>query len=101
MTDKKLTPEVLKNAESISATKGKKIKVTPKKSETEKTFDLFGALFSQQRPPINFTVIKVMCVCGQPLTLHLNKPNISHIAWTAYCKDCRRRIQFAITEGPL
>lgn len=100
MTDKKLTPEALKNAESISATKGKKIKVTSKKSETEKTFDLFGALFSQKQPPINFTVINMSCVCGTPLKLHLRKPGLV-IAWGAYCSSCRRHIQFAITEGPL
>jgi len=78
-----------------------KVKVKPNPKETKKTLDIFSALFSQQSPPVDFTIVKVSCVCGRPLNLYLNKPNISHIAWTAFCKDCRRHIQFAITDGPL
>jgi len=78
-----------------------KVKVKPNTKETKKTLDLFGALFSQANPPIDFTVVKVSCVCGRPLNLYLNKPDHRHIAWNAFCKDCRRHIQFAITDGPL
>jgi len=92
--------EEKKNVQEVKVVK-KKSKAAQPKSETEKTLDIFGALFSQKNTPINFTVVKVSCVCGVPLNLHLKKPDCSVIAWGAFCKDCRRHIQFAIVEGPL
>jgi hypothetical protein len=93
--------KALVEGEVVSTPKRAKPKVKPNAKETKKTFDLFGAMFSQSGPPINFTVVKVNCVCGLPLTLHLRKPSAMGIIWANYCKDCRRHIQFGITEGPL
>ena len=79
----------------------KKVKVKPKPKETKKTLDVFNAMLSQKNPPSDFTVVKASCVCGRPLNLYLNRPDQRYIAWNAFCKDCRRHIQFAITDGPL